>query len=276
MCSASELRARARASLKGCWGTAIIVSVLAALLSTGLGGMTNMNVPEDLGLRQMEAMGRTVWGMMSAGIVFGLLAFVIGGAVEMGYAHFNVRLVDGEPVRVGMLFAHFDRIGAGICMVLWRTLFLMLWLLPLFLWLVFLVISLPTTESFTWMLTGDDPAAAAVLVTFMIPQILVLSIPMVIASYRYLLMPYLMAENPGLTAREAMRLSKKLMRGNKWRAFCLRLSFIGWELLCMLTFGIGLLWLQPYIAAADAEFYREVCRHRDITQPESFNRSPEF
>ena len=49
-----------------------------------------------------------------------------------------------------------------------------------------------------------------------------------------------------------------MMSGNKWRLFKLNFSFIGWSLLCVLTFGIGTLFLIPYINAATAEFYVEL------------------
>ena len=48
------------------------------------------------------------------------------------------------------------------------------------------------------------------------------------------------------------------MQGYKLRLFCLELSFIGWELLCVLTLGIGNLWLIPYKRAAIAAFYRDL------------------
>ena len=53
-------------------------------------------------------------------------------------------------------------------------------------------------------------------------------------------------------------MSKEMMKGNKLNYFALNLSFIGWALLAMLTFGIGLFFLLPYINAALAEFYVEV------------------
>lgn len=83
-------------------------------------------------------------------------------------------------------------------------------------------------------------------------------IPGIIASYRYALAPYLMAENPNIGIMEAISRSKELMRGNKWRLFCLQFSFIGWAFLCTLTLGIGTLWLAPYQNTAVAAFYLDV------------------
>ena len=50
-----------------------------------------------------------------------------------------------------------------------------------------------------------------------------------------------------------------MMAGNRWRLFCLQFSFIGWDILCALTLGIGNLALRPYRHAAEAVFYRELC-----------------
>ena len=88
-------------------------------------------------------------------------------------------------------------------------------------------------------------------------------VPGIIASYRYALAPYLMAENPDMDVMEAIAHSKELMDGNKGRLFCLQLSFIGWRLLCVLTLGIGYLWLAPYQNAAEAAFYLEVTGRTD-------------
>jgi uncharacterized membrane protein len=49
-----------------------------------------------------------------------------------------------------------------------------------------------------------------------------------------------------------------MMKGNKWRLFKLNLSFIGWGVLCVLTLGVGSLFLVPYVSAASAEFYVEL------------------
>ena len=82
--------------------------------------------------------------------------------------------------------------------------------------------------------------------------------PGIVAAYRYAMVPYLMAEFPELRVMEAIRESKRLMKGNKWRLFCLHFSFIGWDLLCTLTMGIGYLWLNPYRMVAETAFYMEV------------------
>lgn len=81
-------------------------------------------------------------------------------------------------------------------------------------------------------------------------------IPGIIKSYEYMMVPYILAENPDIDSREAFRQSKALMTGNKWKAFVLTLSFIGWTLLDGLTCGIlGIFYVNPYMAQTYAELY---------------------
>ncbi|MBR3560846.1 MAG: DUF975 family protein [Oscillospiraceae bacterium] len=81
-------------------------------------------------------------------------------------------------------------------------------------------------------------------------------VPGIVKGYAYRMVPYIMAEHPELTGTEAITLSRKMMKGNKWRAFVLDLSFLGWEILGGLTAGIlDIFWVRPYKAAANAELY---------------------
>lgn len=84
-------------------------------------------------------------------------------------------------------------------------------------------------------------------------------IPGIIKSYEYRMMPYLIAENPNMTYKEAFAKSKQMMMGNKWDAFVLDLSFLGWFILNTLTCGIlGLFYVNPYYFATDANLYRAI------------------
>ncbi|MBD3922009.1 DUF975 family protein [Paenibacillus sp. PR3] len=87
---------------------------------------------------------------------------------------------------------------------------------------------------------------------------LLLIIPGIIATFRYSMAYYILADNPGMSPLEAIRRSKQMMAGNKWRMFVLQLTFIGWMLLCIPTFGIGYLWLGPYMAVTTAHLYDEL------------------
>jgi uncharacterized membrane protein len=87
---------------------------------------------------------------------------------------------------------------------------------------------------------------------------LLLLIPGIIAYYRYSMVFYILSDNPEISAMDALKRSKEMMVGFKWKLFCLHLSFIGWALLGILTLGIGYLWLTPYIYGSIANFYENL------------------
>ncbi|MPN61797.1 hypothetical protein SDC9_209541 [bioreactor metagenome] len=90
---------------------------------------------------------------------------------------------------------------------------------------------------------------------FVILWSLLLIVPGIIAAIRYSMCFYILADNPDIGIMEALNESKRMMRGNKWKYFCLNLSFIGWGLLCICTVGIGFLWLTPYVETSVIAFY---------------------
>ena len=148
-----------------------------------------------------------------------MACFIIGGTVQLGYAKFNLALIDHKDAQVSDLFSQFHRFGDGFLLSLLTAIFVTLWTL-------------------------------------------LLIIPGIIAGYSYAMAPYILYEHPGLRPMDAIKASKELMRGNKWRLFCLELSFFGWALLSALTLGIGTFWLRPYEEAAQASFYRQICWER--------------
>lgn len=83
-------------------------------------------------------------------------------------------------------------------------------------------------------------------------------IPGIIKGYSYAMTPYLLKDNEELSGEAAINASMSMMSGHKWELFVLDLTFIGWALLCIFTFGIGLLWLQPYQLTSRAAFYEEL------------------
>lgn len=95
-------------------------------------------------------------------------------------------------------------------------------------------------------------------------------IPMIIYIYKICLFPFIIEDNPDIGIREAYHHSKVLMKGHCKQLFLLDLSFIGWYLLCLLTTGIGLLWVIPYQQTARAHFYNELKQEYDNSQYLSF------
>lgn len=85
-------------------------------------------------------------------------------------------------------------------------------------------------------------------------------VPGFIKTLSYSMSFFILRDNPGMKALDAISASRRMMNGYKWKLFCLYLSFIGWALLCVLSFGIGYLWLYPYMTQAQANFYEDLKR----------------
>lgn len=84
-------------------------------------------------------------------------------------------------------------------------------------------------------------------------------IPGIIKSYEYQMIPYLLAENPEISREEAFQLSRNMMYGNKWKAFVLDLSFLGWNILNVFTLGIlGIFYVNSYEGQTEAAFYEAI------------------
>ena len=87
---------------------------------------------------------------------------------------------------------------------------------------------------------------------------LLLIIPGIIKAYAFSMAPYIAEDNPELGPGECLRRSEDLMYGHKMDLFMLHLSFIGWILLGILSLGIGLLWVTPWMEMAQVKFYEEL------------------
>lgn len=216
--NASAFRAAARNSLRGYWGWALLICLVAGILggaqssgvSSGISSFAE-NAPAELqGPILIMLLG--IAGILS---VWGMVVFLIGGAIELGLCAFHTRLNLGQKPPFASLFERFDIFLKALGLRLFMGLFIFLWAL-------------------------------------------LLLVPGIIAAYRYSMAPYLMAEYPEMGIREAVNRSKELMQGNKGRLFCLHFSFIGWWLLSILTFGILSLWITPYVQTARAAFYLEL------------------
>lgn len=84
-------------------------------------------------------------------------------------------------------------------------------------------------------------------------------IPGIVKSYEYRMIPYLFADDPTMTSDRAFAESRAMMQGNKWRTFVLDLSFLGWNLLSVLTFGlVGVFYAAPYQLQTYAAQYEEL------------------
>ena len=85
---------------------------------------------------------------------------------------------------------------------------------------------------------------------------LLLVVPGIVKHYEYLMVPYIIAENPAMDYTEAFQISKQMMDGEKMEAFIMDLSFLGWYLLSAVTCGLlAIFYVNPYVQASFAEMY---------------------
>ena len=84
-------------------------------------------------------------------------------------------------------------------------------------------------------------------------------VPGIIKAYEYRMVPYIISEDPNMNYKDALAESKKLMMGNKWKTFVLDLSFIGWDILSLLTWGmLEIFFVAPYKASTEAALYESL------------------
>ena len=97
-------------------------------------------------------------------------------------------------------------------------------------------------------------------------------IPGIIKSYEYRMIPYILGETPNIPKEEAFALSRAMMTGNKWKAFVLDLSFLGWYILSGLTFGIlGIFYVNPYVEQTSAALYQKLKSLRFVQTEQPVN-----
>lgn len=220
--TSSELRAIARRNLEGTWGISVGVALVAAILGgliVGTGSNINFNFNEDT-VRNLPPIFWTVLlPLVSLAGLLGIVSFILGGTVELGYAKFLLKQYDRKELQFSDLFSQFERFGTGFAQQFLRVLFTTLWML-----------------------------------LFIIPGI--------VKGLSYAMTPFILEEHPEMTASEAIKASIRLMDGHKMDLFILGLTFIGWQILACLTMGIGFLFLNPYMNAAYAAFYRSISTGR--------------
>lgn len=104
---------------------------------------------------------------------------------------------------------------------------------------------------------GKSLGVSFFLVLFIFLWSLLLFIPGVIKGFSYAMAFFIVADDEECGPLEAITRSKEMMKGRKWKFFCLHWRFLGWALLGIPTLGLGYLWLVPYIQTSLAQFYED-------------------
>lgn len=253
--NAKYYRACARGALKDKWVTAAVAAVLYSLLLVGviliamvpmmliiMGASYAMEDPSMIGLGVL-----LIWA-----IIFLLMIFTVP-PLTVGYYRIHLDLVDGKQVDFGMLFHYFKRAyGKSVAVYL---LFMLIGVVSLIIPLLVLVV-------IGAIISSAMESTAIMLATFVIAYVATVAIVLV-QTYRYSMSFFILAEYPDMRPTDVMRNSRMIMKGRKWKLFCLQFSMIGWWLLMIpasiLTCGIGALLgtylLNAYSMASLAAFY---------------------
>lgn len=227
MKSTRELKAQARAALKGNWGPAVVATIVYMVViilcssPTAIYTLSHPGMQEELmyaaQTANYPAITEIYAGMYRWNGIATLLQLFVSSVVALGFANAFLRLVrngDSDLTRNTFKIAFENYLHKVLGMFLMGV-FIFLWSL-----------------------------------LFVIPGI--------IKIFSYAMTPYILDEYPDMGCNDAIDLSRKMMKGHKLDLFILGLSFIGWMLLSILTFGIGFFWLTPYMSAANAAFYEDV------------------
>jgi len=105
---------------------------------------------------------------------------------------------------------------------------------------------------------GTALGAYVLMLIYVLLWSLLLIVPGIIAAIGYSQVFYILAEDNTIGITEALKKSKSMMDGYKMKYFFMMLVFFGWSLLCILTLGIGFLWLIPYMYVSYANFYDDI------------------
>lgn len=293
---ARQLRHAAKQSLKSRYWLTLLACLIAVVLGASLfSAMPTLNYQTDMGeidssvlvdlqqnptwegvsevyeslLDWVASVPTFVWGVLSVilgfSLILGLAYACVGFCIRLGLCRFLLTSTDGEKPAISMLFSYFGRaFWKSVGMNVLRRLIAFLAYIPatIAFYLGFAALAMGIVDVWGVPTMTDEVAMRLIasvgqmLLLWLIALLLsLLTYPII---YRYEMADFVLAENPEVGAVGALRESALMMKGNKWRLFCLRWSFFGWHLLCLLTGSLGYLFLAPYIEQTHAEFYHVV------------------
>lgn len=251
-----EAKMQARASMRQALPNPILVTLVFVLLTTGLSWALNLVlfdpwsiVMDDLwaGYTLEESVYYLIeeysTGLIAVFVVQMLLS-LYETIMDFGYRSYALRLARNEGPGYAHIFDGFAKFFRVLWMNLLIGIFAALWVV-LFLTPAIILVVVAAASRFM------SPFVLALYWLLIIGAI----VAGMIVRLRYRLAPYFLLDDPSCTAREAIRRSKRAMKGWKMELFILDLSFIGWNLLARLTMGILSVWVLPYRNATEANFY---------------------
>jgi len=249
--SSTELKRYAKATLKGKWGTFVSTSAIYLIIV-----VASVLIPNRL--------FRSSYGTTSF-IIKECISLILSVVTQLFYAGLNSQAMKAcrkQTISVKDLFYVFshnpDRfIKVALVQVLMST------------FITFPLYFIDYLDSF-----DSSGIGTLIFITLYIFYI-VATVFLIILTLAFALRFYLLIDYPHMSAMNALKTSWKLMKGNKGRAFYLSFSFFGWIILGVATFGIGMLWINPYINATTAFLYFDIIGALDApVSPEPVTKAP--
>lgn len=248
--NASDFRQEARNKLSGKWGKAALISLAYLVII--------------LALTFVEGLIAGLLNISTENFVFTIINFLVQVPLAFGLLIALFKVYKSEEVGTFEFFTlGFQNFKKSIIVSLYTIVKLILPYILLIVSMILIIIGMGTSllslaasaTSADAILASANTFEASPLIIIGFILLLVSAIWATIKSYYYKLSYVVAADNPDLTATEAVNKSRELMEGKRAKLFCLELSFIGWAILAVFTFGIGMLWLAPYIQFATFAFY---------------------
>ena len=230
----ARLMRQALASLRGRWATAVGAALLYGVITNGL------SVASEFGSESWKAVG-TLLDL--------IVVFFISGPMALGWARFFLLTSRRENPDLKHLFDGFNLYWKTIGATLLMILFIGLALIPAFLAGVAGGIGLAMLDN-----TGLFPLGIFLFIMLMLASFA----PAVVVGLNYSQVFFVLSDQPRLGPATALSRSRSLMFGFRWKYFCLSWRFFGWVLLGILTCGIGMLWVSPYIMTTHGRFYDDI------------------
>lgn len=254
--SSEELKGIARQQLMGNYGTAAGMLIVVFLISTTAAILINYLVGDYTRYESTTSFVIQYVLYILINIIFSLLLSVF----SMGMNYFYLKVARQQSHQFEDLFWGFkNHPDKMIILTFIITMIQVICILPGYLLIFFSLLS------GSWVLA---------LLGFVI--LLIGVITSIILMLRYNLSALVLADDSSKGVKQVMQESTKLMKGNKGRCFYLIISFFGWFLLMLLSFGIGYFWIAPYISTTFANFYldiREEETYRNLSADQHSNFS---
>lgn len=238
-----ELKNLAKDTLQGKYGAAVLILFLYSLITNG--ASLFINLLSNTTAATAYTMTGSPTSVTVIGIVFeivNLAAVLILGILQAGVALFYLNIACGQPYNTGDLFYGFKR-DSGKTLILSSAV-----------GLCNAVCLYPCQYCLSAYINSRDAMMLyAAFIAMVVGFCVYIPVSLGLSQVFYLMLDY-----PDYSAKETLALTFRVMKGNKRRLFFLQLSFIPMMLLCVLSFGIGFLWLNPYMQMTYTYFFLDI------------------